>query len=53
MKDIKNYSIPFVIERDGRGNERSRDQAKYAPSLHLVVSGLSALPDQHARLFWR
>src|SRR3984957_8544593 len=25
MKDIKNYSIPFVIERDGRGNERSFD----------------------------
>jgi ATP-dependent Clp protease protease subunit len=25
MKDIKNYSIPIVIERDGRGNERSWD----------------------------
>src|ERR1700692_569136 len=25
MNDIKNYSIPFVIERDGRGNERSFD----------------------------
>jgi ATP-dependent Clp protease protease subunit len=25
MSDIKNYSIPFVIERDGRGNERSFD----------------------------
>ena len=25
MSDIKNYSIPFVIERDGRGNERSCD----------------------------
>ena len=25
MKDIKNYSIPIVIERDSRGNERSWD----------------------------
>ena len=25
MSDIKNYSIPYVIERDGRGNERSFD----------------------------
>ena len=25
MQDIKNYSIPIVIERDGRGNERSWD----------------------------
>jgi ATP-dependent Clp protease protease subunit len=25
MSDFKNYSIPFVIERDGRGNERSFD----------------------------
>jgi ATP-dependent Clp protease protease subunit len=25
MKDIKNYSIPIVIERDNRGNERSWD----------------------------
>jgi ATP-dependent Clp protease protease subunit len=25
MNNIKNYSIPFVIERDGRGNERSFD----------------------------
>jgi ATP-dependent Clp protease protease subunit len=25
MNDIKNYSVPFVIERDGRGNERSFD----------------------------
>ena len=25
MQDTKNYSIPIVIERDGRGNERSWD----------------------------
>jgi ATP-dependent Clp protease protease subunit len=25
MKDFKNYSIPYVIERDSRGNERSFD----------------------------
>src|SRR5271154_6814031 len=25
MSEFKNYSIPFVIERDGRGNERSFD----------------------------
>jgi ATP-dependent Clp protease protease subunit len=25
MKDIKNYSIPYVIERDNRGNERAFD----------------------------
>ena len=25
MNNIKNYSIPFVIERDSRGNERSFD----------------------------
>ena len=49
MKDFKNYSIPYVIERDGRGNERSFDLYSRLLVDRIIFIG-TAIEDQMANI---